>query len=74
MAESDLSEMIWETENASVISVFKVKEFIKKQIDRMDERIEWLSQLDGLAEAMLQKAEVQKIKEDLINDAGKELS
>lgn len=50
-----------------------VKEFIKRQIERIDFRIEELSEFDGLGEVMLQKAELKKVRNDLLKDAGEKL-
>ncbi len=51
-----------------------VKEFIKRQVERIDARLEYLSDLAGLMEAELQMAELRKIKEDLLKDAGDKLA
>jgi len=52
------------------IKVSDIRDFIKKQIDRMNNRISFFDDLRGLAEAELQRAEVIKIRDDLIKDAG----
>lgn len=49
------------------------KEFIKRQIDRMNERIAFFDDLRGLKEVELQRAEVIKIRNDLLIDAGEKL-
>jgi len=69
--EFNLSD--WIEKDIDKIDVIGVKEFIKRQIERIDARILELSEFDGLAEVMLQKAELYKVKLDLINDAGKQL-
>ena len=60
-------------DNPIYIKLEDVKEFIKRQIERIDARILELSEFDGIAEVMLQKAELYKVKIDLINDAGEKL-
>jgi hypothetical protein len=51
-----------------------VKEFIRRQIERIDNRIFELSEFDGLGEIMLQKAELNKVKRDMLEDAGEKLA
>ena len=50
------------------------KEFIRRQIERIDNRISVLSEFDGLGEIMLQKAELNKVKRDMLEDAGEKLA
>ena len=51
-----------------------VKEFIKRQIDRTQNRIEELKEFQGCAEAMLQKAELEENLKKFKEDAGKDLT
>lgn len=69
----DLSEKVQTYHGWYIIQVPDVKEFIKRQIDRIDLRLEFLSDFHGLIEAELQMRELRKVKNDLLKDAGEKL-
>ena len=70
---NSLSTAIIRKMSGDYLDVILVKKFVQAQIDRINKRIEELSQFDGLGEVMLQKAELAVVRDNLIKDAGEKL-